>query len=316
MTFPWLLACGFSITFSALFSKIWRVNQIFQASRNCQRIQVTARHVIVPFLVIFSLNLICLTLWTALDPLRWERTAVDDSNGSGDHRSYGQCSLHGSTLSTICFCLILAVNFAALVLAMIQIYRSRNVAERFRQEIRYITVAMASMIQVFLTGMPILVIVTNNPPVSFFVKSSIIFVVCMSLVCLTFIPKFCTAHTEPERAPSSIVSFGGSADFSDDQASWSKAGGSVSLNSGAKRPMTGRRKTFAAGSTRMQESARRIMFELDRKEDGSDHSDLSSCNAIELAASNDGKVDECSAFEKSCSTAVMSNRTGGAMPMS
>ena len=278
---------------------------------------MTARHVIVPFLVIFSLNLICLTLRTALDPLKWERTAVDDSNGSGDHRSYGQCSLHGSMLSTVCFWLILVVNFAALVLALIQIYRSRNVQERFRQEIRYITVAMASMIQVFLTGMPILVIVTNNPPVSFFVKSSIIFVICMSLVCLTFIPKFCTANTEPERAPAlSIVSFGGSANFSDDQASWSKAGGSASLNSGAKRPMTGRRKTFAEGSTRMQESARRIKFELDRKEDGSDHSDLSSCNAVELAASNDGKVDECSIFEKSCSTAIMSNRTGGAEPRS
>lgn len=50
-SFAWLMASGFSISFSALFSKIWRINQIFRASRNCRRVRVSVRHVMVPFLV-------------------------------------------------------------------------------------------------------------------------------------------------------------------------------------------------------------------------------------------------------------------------
>lgn len=56
------------------------------------------------------------------------------------------------------------------------------------------------MIQVFLTGLPILIIVTDNPQASYFIKVSVVFVVAMSLLLLTFVPKFYMAGDDPRKS--------------------------------------------------------------------------------------------------------------------
>ena len=66
---PWLLSTGASIVFSALFTKLWRINRLFHAER-FQRMKISERDVIGPFLVLFGLNLTLLITWTILDPLK------------------------------------------------------------------------------------------------------------------------------------------------------------------------------------------------------------------------------------------------------
>ena len=46
-----------------------------------------------------------------------------------------------------------------------------------------------------LAGLPFLLIVTENPEASYYVKTTIVFVVAMSLLLLTFVPKFCIARS-------------------------------------------------------------------------------------------------------------------------
>ena len=314
-SFAWLMALGFSIAFSALFSKIWRINQIFRASRHCQKVRITARHVVIPLLVILSLNMICLTTWTVVDPLKWVRSPVYESNGLLEHKSFGRCSLHGSTFSTVCMCLILTVNFAAMMMALIQLYQSFDAVGKFLEEAKMLAIAMASMMQVFLTGLPILVIVTNNPPLSFFVKTTTIFVVAMSLLLLTFCPMFRTAKSTPESAPPSVLSF--APRHSWDDCSLSRSGGVPSL-AGASwhgQPITttvaqaykrsqnlsirDRRNTFAEG---MAESVRKLRLASDFK--GIDESNSPSFDGHDLSRNSDDMI---AAFEKSCATALVSN---------
>ena len=73
MSVPWLALIGFTITFSALFAKTWRVNQFFKSKNSLARIQVTERDVLQPFFIILSLNVIVLLCWTIIDPLRFVR---------------------------------------------------------------------------------------------------------------------------------------------------------------------------------------------------------------------------------------------------
>ena len=73
MSVPWLALIGFTITFSALFAKTWRVNQFFKSKNSLERIQVTERDVLQPFFLILSLNVIVLLCWTIIDPLRFVR---------------------------------------------------------------------------------------------------------------------------------------------------------------------------------------------------------------------------------------------------
>ena len=194
MAFPWLLSIGFSIAYAALFSKVWRINQIVAGAKKYKRVDVSTRDVMVPFVVICTLNVTLLSVWSGVDPLTWVRESsngVNQAGGAtgGGEDSYGYCSLNDSTFGLVCFILLLLVNFGALVLALIQLYRARELSTEY-SEGKYIAIAMGSMIQVFLTGLPILVIVTDSPQVSYFVKSTIVFTVAMSLLLLTFVPKF------------------------------------------------------------------------------------------------------------------------------
>ena len=73
MATPWLASVGFVTTFSALFSKVYRINKIFGASNTFKKIKVTEKDVVKPFCVLFSLNFIVLLCWTLVDPLVWTR---------------------------------------------------------------------------------------------------------------------------------------------------------------------------------------------------------------------------------------------------
>lgn len=73
MPIPWLLFTGFTVTFSALLSKTWRVNQIFRTKVRHARIQVSVKDAMLPFVVLLTANVIVLICWTVIDPLTYER---------------------------------------------------------------------------------------------------------------------------------------------------------------------------------------------------------------------------------------------------
>ena len=92
MSIPWLGFTGFSITFSAMFSKTWRVNQFFKSSNARARIRVKERDAIIPFLIMFSLNIIILICWTLIDPLKYVRTfSLGTDLWNREIASTGQC---------------------------------------------------------------------------------------------------------------------------------------------------------------------------------------------------------------------------------
>jgi hypothetical protein len=121
---PWLLTLGFSITFSALFSKVWRINQIVKASKNYHRanVDISARHAMIPFMIMLSLNTMILSLWTALDPIIWKRGYMRGGDGGSastterERASTGFCNVGESSFSLACTILLLVINFSALVL--------------------------------------------------------------------------------------------------------------------------------------------------------------------------------------------------------
>jgi gamma-aminobutyric acid type B receptor len=68
---PWFLSFGLTTIFSALFSKIWRVHRVYRSAQRFRRVKVRVRDVLWPFVILMTLNLIILTVWTTLFPLKW-----------------------------------------------------------------------------------------------------------------------------------------------------------------------------------------------------------------------------------------------------
>jgi len=182
MAFPWLLSIGFTTTFSALFSKIWRLNKVFHNARHMRRVVVKEKDVILPFAILMTVNCALMLAWTLVDPLLWFRTEPNDA-----YESQGYCRAEGDAY-IIFLILIAIVNFLALVLANIQAFRARNITTEFSESL-YVMMTMVSLLQALVIGVPLLVIVHENPVAGYFICSGLIFVVTTAILGLMFVPK-------------------------------------------------------------------------------------------------------------------------------
>jgi len=184
----WLLPIGFCIVFSALFSKIWRLNMLIRHARSFKRLKVGATDVLGPFVLLLVINISLLIAWTIVDPLRWHR--IDD----GEFSSYGVCKSDNTAWVYFLVSLV-GVNFVALVAAVVEAYKARNVSMEF-SESTFIGFAIISLLQALLLGIPFSILAGSNPSARLFTFTGIIFVMSMSLLLLMFVPKIVYASRE------------------------------------------------------------------------------------------------------------------------
>jgi hypothetical protein len=100
-------------------------------------------------------------------------------------------STHGACRSdqTLAFLLPLAlINFTGVAIAAWQAYRTRAIDDEF-SEAKYIGLAICTMLQAFLTGIPIIAVVNDMPQAYYIVLTMIIFILCLSWLLLIFLPK-------------------------------------------------------------------------------------------------------------------------------
>jgi hypothetical protein len=130
-------------------------------------------------------------------PITWERegqVVAQDEFGSNvvaqdefgrPSETFGSCSYEGS----LPFIIVLALlDLGALVFAVYEAYRARDISTEF-SESEYILKALVSMLLVGFIGVPVAIMARENIIAFVFVSSGIIFVVCMSLLTLLFVPK-------------------------------------------------------------------------------------------------------------------------------
>lgn len=184
MSSPWFASVGFALVFAALFSKTWRVNRIMLNPR-VRRIKLTARDVMAPLLVILLLNFALLTAWTWVSPLKWEREESQKDEFGRNTTSRGFCTSDGHLPFVIA---LAVVDVGALLLASYQSYQARAIATEFA-ETEYITRAIVCMLLVCFVGVPIMIIVSEDPKANYFAMASIIFVLCTAVLYFIFVPK-------------------------------------------------------------------------------------------------------------------------------
>lgn len=183
MAIPWLLFLGWVIVFSALQSKLRRINLVFKNAQKFKRLKVTEKDVLPIFIAFFTINSILLLLWTILEPVVWKREAKSELE------SYGGCSWNlESTTAQVLVSLLAIVNFLALVLANVEAYKNRNVSTEYGES-RYIGLAMGSILQATLVALPLFILVDENPSAYVFVQASFVFIAAASILLLIFVPK-------------------------------------------------------------------------------------------------------------------------------
>eukprot|EP00579_Thalassiosira_antarctica_P015388 CAMPEP_0201938152 /NCGR_PEP_ID=MMETSP0903-20130614/40870_1 /ASSEMBLY_ACC=CAM_ASM_000552 /TAXON_ID=420261 /ORGANISM="Thalassiosira antarctica, Strain CCMP982" /LENGTH=602 /DNA_ID=CAMNT_0048479347 /DNA_START=11 /DNA_END=1816 /DNA_ORIENTATION=- len=192
---PWLLSIGFTVAFSALFSKTWRLNKVFDASRSFQRVVIEPQDVMLPFACILTANVVTLICWTVINPLQYIRSELP---GTDDWNriiaTYGHCSSSDSGGGAAPYIAVLGVvNLTVIVIANYQAYRIRHASTEF-QEARFILLINVIILQALILGVPMLFLVSSDPRGFYAVSTILISVICLSIILLMFVPKFYYHH--------------------------------------------------------------------------------------------------------------------------
>jgi len=183
---PWFFWIGFVITFSALFSKIYRINKLFTDASVFRRVKITAWDVMPPFCILLTLTLIFLSVWSFVDPMYWIR---QDTIGSIDGLStFGSCRLGSKGVSKVMLWCLIVLALACVILACFAAWHGRNISVEY-SESRYVTVIVIAMLQAFPLGIPLIFLSHQSPIQKYFVEVAIIFVLTLTVLLLIFGPK-------------------------------------------------------------------------------------------------------------------------------
>ena len=127
------------------------------------------------------LNFVVLLVWSLLEPLQWQRFEVDDEAWN----TYGICV---GPNQSIYYAVLGLLNVGALILALIQAWQARNISDEY-SETKSVGFALYSWLQLLLVGVPVLLLIDrHNAKARYFLLVALIFLVCMSMLLILFIP--------------------------------------------------------------------------------------------------------------------------------
>jgi gamma-aminobutyric acid type B receptor len=159
MAAPWLFCVGFTTAFAAVFSKIWRLNRLLASSQTFRRVKLEVKDVLAPFVILLTLNIIFLLVWTIVDPMFWQRKPLI---GLEDGLStFGVCYIGRTSVSTAMISCLLVVALSVVILANYEAYKARKVSVEY-SESKYVAMAMICFLQVIVVGVPLIVLVPSG----------------------------------------------------------------------------------------------------------------------------------------------------------
>ena len=192
---PWLLSVGFSVSVSALFTKLWRINKLMNGP-GFRRRQVRERDVLLPLIIFVVLNIILLMIWTLIDPPKWERFSVEGQVW----RTYGKCSSTNGGIGEKVMVIIIALCTVGFLGLGWQAFKARNISTEF-SESTYLGIAVFSWTQLCVVGVPVLFLVEDsNVTARYGLVVGLLLAVCMSMLLFIFLPiLYMSSRSGPKR---------------------------------------------------------------------------------------------------------------------
>jgi hypothetical protein len=178
----WLYFVGFAIMFGTLFAKTWRVYKVLMNGMAMRRVEVSKQETLVIIAIITGVNIIVLAVWTVYDRPHWERTLIEEDGYGYVISSVGQCT---SVYEGGFFMALLGLTIALMIVAEFLCYKARNIPDKF-QDGSAVTFAIGIILTVYIIGIPVKVIVGEDPSTTLFIKCSIVFLVVFPVLTLIF----------------------------------------------------------------------------------------------------------------------------------
>ena len=187
----WFVSVGFITAFSSILCKTLRLNRLFRKAKTFRKIKVKPRDVVYPFFILLGLNVIILTVWSTVSPLRRKRIPIEnyDRFGRKINNSFGICMSDNEKLGSSMLWLFYGVNFLAVVFANYQSYLARGIPTEFNES-KYMAMCMALLLEASILGFPVGLLSRKNPTANFLINAMMTFVFCIAVMLPTFLPKW------------------------------------------------------------------------------------------------------------------------------
>lgn len=171
--------------FSALFTKLWRVDKVLQFSR--QKVKIV--QVIAPLVLLLLSGCTILSVWTALDRFVWERTMISEIPAE----SYGECT---SDNWEIYFLVLAGLVVLAKSTTAGFAWKTADIPQDF-SDASSVFYAISTHLQAWFIGIPILVVLgDDSADATYFGRVLLIWIFAISGVGLVVGPKLVTAIRE------------------------------------------------------------------------------------------------------------------------
>eukprot|EP00547_Thalassionema_nitzschioides_P017891 CAMPEP_0194240326 /NCGR_PEP_ID=MMETSP0158-20130606/6533_1 /TAXON_ID=33649 /ORGANISM="Thalassionema nitzschioides, Strain L26-B" /LENGTH=933 /DNA_ID=CAMNT_0038975003 /DNA_START=178 /DNA_END=2979 /DNA_ORIENTATION=- len=184
MAFPWLWGLGFSISYSALFAKVWRVKRLYKAAHRARRKQVTAKDVMIIMAIVIFIEFVILLAFQFVSRFQWERTSIQEINGY-TVESVGKCT---SEYGWYFMAVLVSYNVFCLIYALILCWQTKELPSDFAEG-NYIFLSVMFMFQVLILAIPVSIMVRENPNVYFFMLVGGVFLQNFTVLVIIFSPK-------------------------------------------------------------------------------------------------------------------------------
>eukprot|EP00520_Triparma_pacifica_P006150 CAMPEP_0118652406 /NCGR_PEP_ID=MMETSP0785-20121206/11299_1 /TAXON_ID=91992 /ORGANISM="Bolidomonas pacifica, Strain CCMP 1866" /LENGTH=812 /DNA_ID=CAMNT_0006544917 /DNA_START=83 /DNA_END=2521 /DNA_ORIENTATION=+ len=184
---PFFYSFGFIFSFAALFAKVTRIVKIF-GNKKLARVTITWFDMMKPIGLLLAIDLAILLAWFEDEDakLKWVRVPKTTDSFGNVLESTGMCRSEDPWLYAG---LILALHFAVLVYGNYMCYQGRHAGTAF-SESKYVFMAMVSNLQIMALGLPMLIMVYDNPTSNYFMRTGIVFFNDVGVMLLIFVPKF------------------------------------------------------------------------------------------------------------------------------
>ena len=163
-----------------------------QAS-SIRQLHPTRTQQLVPIVILGLGNIVGLTLWTTLDPLHYVRQEHPGTDyWNRPISTFGACRSPDGNAAAYLIPLA-TLNLIPLLWASHQAVQARHLVAT---EIQSVGWAVASLFQAYLTGIPIAVAVRDIPKAYYFIMTTMIFLLCMAILGVIFVPRIIKARNE------------------------------------------------------------------------------------------------------------------------
>lgn len=142
----------------------------------------------------FVINMVILTVWQVLSPLKYVRSYElhNSVDRFGRRNSSDSRCISDNGLDTYFFAFLFFMNGSMIVVANVQAFRARNISTEF-SESKYILIAMVIILQALFISLPVW-FYTTNAKANFTAKGALLLLVGAAILYSVFLPKIYFAH--------------------------------------------------------------------------------------------------------------------------